>query len=335
MGTRIQVVEHADLGGAEGAGLGEHAGRLRGDVERLREGDERGNRIEVVLRVEQLVVEGERIDHGLDVGRRAAGGGDPHLLALLFGEDLREFGLHPVGRHGGALVGSTHDHGDCVLLRRVALEERLRAGRVEGGVVGDEVGGDLDDVGGGGRTVEGRGEHAVEGRDPIAARVEHDTALHAETAGERLGGVEGAGAGAEHGRIGGVGFPDCRIGGFQEPKGVDAEVVEEVGERLVERTSEVDFNEVEVAAKGAGEGLGLVFVSGLAVGENEGFVHFAVSISFTALRIRRFATAMPPLIVQPAARMCPPPPKRVARRVASQGARVRMETRVSCVRSGI
>ena len=40
------------------------------------------------------------------------------------------------------------------------------------------------------------------------------------------------------------------------------------------------------------------------------------SISFTALRICRFAAAMPPLAVHPAALMCPPPPNCFASMVA-------------------
>ena len=57
--------------------------------------------------------------------------------------------------------------------------------------------------------------------------------------------------------------------------------------------------------------------------------------SFTAARIWRFAVPIDPLIVHPAALRCPPPPNLDASTVASQSPRVRMEQRVSLVRSGI
>ena len=59
------------------------------------------------------------------------------------------------------------------------------------------------------------------------------------------------------------------------------------------------------------------------------------SSSFTAARIWRFAEPIVALIVQPAALRWPPPPNFAASTVASQSPRVRIEQRVSFVRSGI
>ena len=96
---------------------------------------------------------------------------------------------------------------------------------------------------------------------------------------------------------------------------MDAEMVEKIRKRLVEGRLELHGNDDGFASKRAGEGAGLVFVAGLSVGENQDFSGGHLISSFTARRIWRLARAMPPLIVHPEARRCPPPPKRVARAV--------------------
>ena len=50
-------------------------------------------------------------------------------------------------------------------------------------------------------------------------------------------------------------------------------MVEKVGEGLVEGAPKMDFDQIEVAVQGADKGARLVFVSGLAVGEDENPVH--------------------------------------------------------------
>ena len=80
----------------------------------------------------------------------------------------------------------------------MAAVESLDALGVEGGIGGDEVHGDFDHVRGGRRIVERRREDAVECADAVAARIEHYAAGHAQPPRERLGRIEGAGAGADY-----------------------------------------------------------------------------------------------------------------------------------------
>ena len=204
VGARLQVVKRDDLGIAEGTRLGKHASGFSGNVEPLRELHERRNRIEMVLRVDELVGPRIGVDKRLHIGGRAARSRDAERCAIVRRENLVKTRLRPLDRHGGTLVRPADDYADEVVGRAmIALLERCNALLVECGVVRDEVRRNFDDVGKLRRVVERRSENAVEGGKIVATRIEDDATLRSEPACKRLSRVESARASTDY--SGGVG----------------------------------------------------------------------------------------------------------------------------------
>ena len=162
VGAGLQVVERNDFCLSKGTRFRKHARRFGSDIEPLRKLHKRRNRIEMVLRVDELVGPRIGVDKRLDIGGRAARGRHAKLSILVRREYLVKPRLHPLNSHGGALVRSADDYADKVVGRTlIALLERGDALLVKVRVVRDEVRRDLDNIWKLRRIVKCRREDAV------------------------------------------------------------------------------------------------------------------------------------------------------------------------------
>ena len=144
----------------------------------------------------------------------------------------------------------------------MALGERRDALLVERRVVRYEVGGDFHDVGPLCRIVERRREDAVERREVVAARIQNHATLDPALARERLRRIERPRSRAYDGaEVREVLFPQT----FQKPNRANPDLVQKIARRLRKPALELHRNQLEIKSERAGERLGLVFVSGLAV----------------------------------------------------------------------